>query len=58
MNDWVYGQAPWGSLIELISYSSGIHYPENSEAERWTPEKENANMSKLRKNGSCPVSFK
>jgi catechol 2,3-dioxygenase-like lactoylglutathione lyase family enzyme len=37
-NYWVYGQAPWGSLIELISYSSGIHYPEHSEAERWTPE--------------------
>jgi catechol 2,3-dioxygenase-like lactoylglutathione lyase family enzyme len=38
MNYWVYGQAPWGSLIELISYSSGINYPENIEAERWTPE--------------------
>ena len=38
-NDWVYGQAPWGSLIELISYSSGIQYPKNSEAERWTPSK-------------------
>ncbi|PLS04914.1 glyoxalase [Neobacillus cucumis] len=37
-NYWVYGQAPWGSLIELISYSSGIDYPENSEVDRWTPD--------------------
>ncbi|MCM3727861.1 VOC family protein [Neobacillus cucumis] len=37
-NYWVYGQAPWGSLIELISYSSGIHYPEKSEVDRWTPD--------------------
>jgi len=38
-NYWVYGRTPWGSLIELITYSSGINYPTHSEAKRWTPEK-------------------
>lgn len=36
-NYWVYGQAPWGSLIELISYESGINYPDTIEATRWQP---------------------
>lgn len=36
--DFVYGHLPWGSLIELISYEQDkLHYPENSEAPRFTP---------------------
>lgn len=38
-NRGVYGKTPWGSLIELIQYPDGIDYPEDSEAERWTPGK-------------------
>ncbi|WP_080875506.1 VOC family protein [Oceanobacillus timonensis] len=34
----VYGRAPWGMLIELISYDPNqLHYPEDSEAKRFTP---------------------
>lgn len=33
----VYGRAPWGTLIELISYPHGIHYPQTSQSNRWTP---------------------
>lgn len=34
----VYGRAPWGMLIELISYTPhGLNYPEDSEAKRFTP---------------------
>ncbi|WP_077622599.1 VOC family protein [Sediminibacillus massiliensis] len=32
----VYGQAPWGMLLELISYPDGVDYPEDSR-KRWTP---------------------
>ncbi len=38
-NKTVYVQAPWGSLIELQTVPSGFYYPENSEAEVFTPEK-------------------
>lgn len=33
----VYGQAPWGTLIEMITYSGEMDYPANSESKRWTP---------------------
>lgn len=33
----VYGRAPWGTLIELLSYPHGIDYPQTSENNRWTP---------------------
>lgn len=33
----VYGRAPWGTLIELLSYPHGIDYPQTSESHRWTP---------------------
>lgn len=36
-NRGVYGIAPWGLLIELLTYPDGIDYPENNEAKRWTP---------------------
>lgn len=35
-NRGVYGRAPWGGLIELISYPSGIQYPHPGNR-RWTP---------------------
>jgi catechol 2,3-dioxygenase-like lactoylglutathione lyase family enzyme len=35
-NRWLYGRAPWGSLIELISYPDGVRVP-NSTPGRWTP---------------------
>ncbi|MEW4369448.1 VOC family protein [Paenibacillus kandeliae] len=38
-NSFVYGRTPWGMVIELISYPSGIQYPKDSEAHRFTPEK-------------------
>lgn len=34
----VYGRAPWGGLIELIAYPSGIRYP-NPQITRWTPQR-------------------
>ncbi|MGG0360190.1 hypothetical protein ABEY57_25810 [Bacillus tropicus] len=34
----VYGRAPWGMLIELISYTpTGLNYPKESEANRFNP---------------------
>ncbi|MFD1065101.1 VOC family protein [Oceanobacillus locisalsi] len=34
----VYGRAPWGMLIELISYDPNqLDYPEDSETKRFTP---------------------
>ncbi|WP_180228403.1 VOC family protein [Priestia megaterium] len=34
----VYGRAPWGMLIELISYAPNeLDYPEESEAKRFVP---------------------
>jgi catechol 2,3-dioxygenase-like lactoylglutathione lyase family enzyme len=35
-NAGVYGRAPWGGLIELLTYASGIQYPDPSTT-RWTP---------------------
>jgi quinol monooxygenase YgiN/catechol 2,3-dioxygenase-like lactoylglutathione lyase family enzyme len=35
-NRGLYGRAPWGSLIELITYPSGIKYPDPQRI-RWTP---------------------
>jgi quinol monooxygenase YgiN/catechol 2,3-dioxygenase-like lactoylglutathione lyase family enzyme len=37
-NRGVYGRAPWGGLIELVSYPSGIKYP-NPQIARWTPQR-------------------
>ena len=36
-NAGVYGTAPWGSLIELLTYPDGITYTTNSHVTRWTP---------------------
>lgn len=36
-NKTVYARAPWGTLIELITYPNGIVYPSSSETKRWTP---------------------
>jgi catechol 2,3-dioxygenase-like lactoylglutathione lyase family enzyme len=38
-NRWLYGRAPWGSLIELISYPDGVRV-RNSAHPRWTPPKQ------------------
>jgi quinol monooxygenase YgiN/catechol 2,3-dioxygenase-like lactoylglutathione lyase family enzyme len=35
-NRGLYGRAPWGGLIELIAYPSGIQYPDPQRT-RWTP---------------------
>jgi catechol 2,3-dioxygenase-like lactoylglutathione lyase family enzyme len=35
-NRWLYGRAPWGSLIELITYPDGVRVP-NPSPGRWTP---------------------
>lgn len=35
-NRWLYGRAPWGSLIELITYPDGVTVPDSSPG-RWTP---------------------
>jgi catechol 2,3-dioxygenase-like lactoylglutathione lyase family enzyme len=35
-NRWLYGRAPWGSLIELITYPNGVRAPDSSPG-RWTP---------------------
>ncbi|WP_342372874.1 VOC family protein [Propioniciclava soli] len=36
-NGSVYVRAPWGTLIELQTIPSGHYYPDDSEAEVWTP---------------------
>ncbi len=33
-NRFVYGKAPWGTVIELVSIPGGIDYPSYSEAKR------------------------
>lgn len=38
-NQFVYGTAPWGMVIELITYPNGIDYPHDSNAKRFTPPK-------------------
>jgi catechol 2,3-dioxygenase-like lactoylglutathione lyase family enzyme len=35
-NRGAYGKAPWGSLIEFITYPDGIKYPDTAKT-RWTP---------------------
>jgi catechol 2,3-dioxygenase-like lactoylglutathione lyase family enzyme len=35
-NAGVYGRAPWGALIELITYPAGVDLPKGSPT-RWTP---------------------
>ncbi len=35
-NRWLYGRAPWGSLIELITYPDGVRVPDSTPG-RWTP---------------------
>ena len=36
-NAGIYGRAPWGTLIELLTYPGGIAYPADGQAIRWTP---------------------
>lgn len=36
-NRFVYGETPWGTVIELVTYPSGINYPDYSEQKRFTP---------------------
>ncbi|WP_083078264.1 antibiotic biosynthesis monooxygenase [Thioclava electrotropha] len=36
-NAGIYGRAPWGTLIELLTYPGGIDLPEGAPAPRWTP---------------------
>ncbi|MGR3372399.1 antibiotic biosynthesis monooxygenase [Pseudooceanicola nanhaiensis] len=36
-NAGVYGHAPWGTLIELLTYPAGIDLPGDAPATRWTP---------------------
>lgn len=36
-NAGIYGRAPWGMLIELLTYPGGIAYGAESPAIRWTP---------------------
>lgn len=38
-NQFAYGTAPWGMVIELITYPNGIKYPNDSNAKRFTPPK-------------------
>ncbi|MGI6217201.1 MAG: VOC family protein [Coriobacteriales bacterium] len=37
-NRYVYGETPWGTVVELVTYPSPINYPDYSEAPRFTPE--------------------
>ncbi|MDT0684595.1 antibiotic biosynthesis monooxygenase [Roseicyclus sp. F158] len=36
-NAGIYGRAPWGMLIELLTYPGGIDMPADAPAIRWTP---------------------
>ncbi|QXE03249.1 VOC family protein [Terribacillus sp. DMT04] len=38
-NQFAYGTAPWGMVVELITYPNGIEYPSDSNAKRFTPPK-------------------
>jgi catechol 2,3-dioxygenase-like lactoylglutathione lyase family enzyme len=40
-NHWVYGRAPWGTLIELITYPDGVRVPDSTPG-RWTPPRQGA----------------
>jgi catechol 2,3-dioxygenase-like lactoylglutathione lyase family enzyme len=35
-NEFVYGHTPWGALVELLTYPSGVQHPD-LEVPRWTP---------------------
>jgi catechol 2,3-dioxygenase-like lactoylglutathione lyase family enzyme len=35
-NEFVYGHTPWGALVELLTYPSGVQYLD-PEVPRWTP---------------------
>lgn len=37
-NMWLYTRAPWGSLIELVSFPSRQPYEETTSLRRWRPE--------------------
>lgn len=37
-NMWLYTRAPWGSLIELVSFPSPQPYEESTQLRRWRPE--------------------
>ncbi|TPW26284.1 VOC family protein [Pararhizobium mangrovi] len=36
-NAGIYGRAPWGMLIEFLTYPDGIDYPNDAPTIRWTP---------------------
>lgn len=38
-NRYVYGEMPWGTVVELVTYPTPINYPSDSEANRFTPTK-------------------
>jgi catechol 2,3-dioxygenase-like lactoylglutathione lyase family enzyme len=38
-NAWAYTRAPWGSIVELITYPSPQPYEEETQVRRWRPEK-------------------
>lgn len=36
-NKWIYTVAPWGGIIEIVSYPSPQGYEEHTEVRRWRP---------------------
>ena len=36
-NSWAYAQAPWGTVIELLTYPGKEDYEKNTKVRRWTP---------------------
>lgn len=36
-NRYVYGEMPWGTVVELVTYPTPVNYPNYSEAHRFTP---------------------
>jgi catechol 2,3-dioxygenase-like lactoylglutathione lyase family enzyme len=46
-NRWLYGRAPWGSLIELITYPDGVRAPESTPG-RWTPPRQGGPEERIR----------
>jgi catechol 2,3-dioxygenase-like lactoylglutathione lyase family enzyme len=36
-NQWLYTRAPWGGIIELVSYPSPQAYEEHTDVRRWRP---------------------
>lgn len=39
-NRYVYGEMPWGTVVELVTYPSPVNYPDYSETHRFTPKKD------------------